>query len=290
VAAAFDAEVIRHETNRGLAAARNTGIAMAKASIIATLDDDCEAEPDWLERLLGGFVDGIAGVGGAAMPAQSSGYFGGYLERNNPLAPLEIDLASDTRIFYRFARYLLRHARPAPLGERPVHAFATANGAFRVPVLSDLGGFDEHFRGEEGGEDLDLCLRIGDAYGPGSLRFEPSAVIHHHFDTDPRALLRRCRSYGMGAARLYCKRKDLPPTLFPFPVLIAGLLVWSRHRRSRLIATLLLPQLLFSNGCQSALRQRSLAPLLDCYMRLAEEANLNFGFAIGLWRSRRRQS
>ena len=93
----------------------------------------------------------------------------------------------------------------------------------------------------------------------------------------------------MGAARLYCKRNDLPPTVFPFPVLFAGLLVWSWRRPARLVATLLLPQLLFSTGFQNAFRQRSLMPLFDCYVKLAEEANLNFGFAVGVWRCRGRQ-
>ena len=289
VAAAHGAEVIRHLANRGLAAARNTGIAAARAPIIATLDDDCEPEPDWAERLLEGFVGGVVGIGGTATPAPGDGYFDGYLERNNPLQPLEIDLASSTNIAYRFARYLVRNAGPRPSGPRAVHAFATANGAFLASALHKVGGFDENFRGGEGGEDLDLCLRIGDEYGPGALRFEPSAILRHHFDTDPRALLRRCRSYGGGAGRLYRKRTDLPPTIFPFPALVAGLLVWSRGRARRLTAVLVLPQLLFSSGLRTALRQRSFNPLLDCYVKLAEEASLNFGFVVSLYRSPDRQ-
>ncbi len=286
VAAIYGAEVIRHPVNRGLAAARNTGIEAAQAAVIATLDDDCEPEPEWAERLLGGFADGVVGVGGPALPASNNGYFGGYLERNNPLAPLEIDLASSTGIAYRFALYLIRNARPQRSGARAIHAFATANGAFRTSVLRRLGGFDERFRSDEGGEDLDLCLRIGDSYGPGALRFEPTAILRHHFDTDPRALLRRYRSYGIGAARLYCKRRNIPPTVFPLPLLVAGMLAWSRGRPSRLAITLLVPQLFFSNGCRNALRQGSVAPLLDCYVKLAEETTLNLGFAIGLWRFR----
>jgi glycosyltransferase involved in cell wall biosynthesis len=285
IAAGYGAEVIRHPVNRGPAAARNTGIAAARAPIIAIVDDDCEPEPGWAEGLLSGFVDGVVGVGGPALPASVDGYLGGYLERNNPLEPVEIDLASSTSVAYRFARYLLRNTRPAPSGARAVHAFATANGAFRASVLRDLGGFDERFRT---GEDLDLCLRIGDKLGPGALRFEPSAIIRHHFDTNPRALLRRHRSYGMGAARLYCKRRNVPPTVFPFPLLVAGLLAWSRGRSSRLVVALLVPQLLFAKGCRNALRQRSASPLLDCYMKLAEETALNLGFATGLWRLRSR--
>jgi glycosyltransferase involved in cell wall biosynthesis len=290
VAATYGAQVVRHPVNRGPGPARNTGIAVAQAPIIAILDDDCEPEPEWAERLLSGFREGVVGVGGPALPEPGHGYFDGYLERNNPLQPLEIDLASSTRVVYRFGRYLLRNARSRPSGPRVVHAFATANGAFRAEVLQKLGGFDENFRGGEGGEDLDLCLRIGDEYGPGALRFEPSAVLRHHFDTDPRALLRRCRSYGTGAGRLYCKRNDLLPTIFPFPVIVAALVVWSRGRPGRLAGALLVPQLLFSAGWRTALRRRSLGPLLDCYVKLVEEANMNLGFAIGLYRSRVRRA
>ena len=289
VAAAYGAEVIRHPVNRGLAAARNTGIAAARSPLIATLDDDCEPDPEWAERLTDAFVSGVVGVGGTASPAPGPGYLAGYLERNNPLAPLEIDLASDTGIAYRFGLYLLRNARPAPSGNRAVHAFATANGAFSVEALNKLGGFDERFRSDEGGEDLDLCLRIDDEYGPGALRFEPTATLLHHFDTNPRAMLRRYRSYGRGAARLYRKRGDIPPTVFPFPLLIAGLLLWSRGRASRLAGVLMVPQLLYSNSCRNALGERSLAPLADCYVKLIEEASLNVGFTVGLWRSRGRR-
>jgi glycosyltransferase involved in cell wall biosynthesis len=285
LAAPYADDLIRHASNRGLAAARNTGIAAAKAPIVATLDDDCEPEPAWAECLLTGFAPEIAGVGGPAVPASTHGYFGGYLQRNNPLAPLEIELASNTHVVYRFVRYLLRNARPAPSGRRAVYAFATANGAFRAEALRKVSGFDERFLGKEGGEDLDLCLRIGNAYGPGVLRFEPSAIVRHHFETNARAILHRDRSYGMGAARLHRKHKDLPPTIFPFPVLMAGLLVWTGGRIPRLIAVLLLPQLLFTTGCQNALRQRSPAPLLDSYMKLAEEASLNLGLAVGMWHS-----
>ena len=51
---AHGATVIRHATNQGLAAARNSGLDAAKAPIAAFLDDDCEPEPQWAEQLLAG--------------------------------------------------------------------------------------------------------------------------------------------------------------------------------------------------------------------------------------------
>jgi glycosyltransferase involved in cell wall biosynthesis len=282
IAEEHGAEVIRHSINRGVAAARNSGLAAARAPVIAFLDDDCVADPHWAESLLGGFTGGVVGIGGTALPSSEGGYLGGYLERNNPLVPLEIDLAANAGLLYRFARYLGRNRSEPPTGTRPVYSVATANAAFRVESIVGLGGFDERFRS---GEDLDLCLRIGDAY-PGALRFEPTAVVRHYFDADFRTLLRRNRSYGTGAARVYWKRDDIPPTVFPFPFLVIGLLAWSRRRPWRWIFALALPQLLYANGLRAIVRHRKLAPVFDCYVTLAEEANLNIGFARGVWLSR----
>ena len=52
VARAHGVTSVRHETNRGLAAARNSGVRAASAPIVAFLDDDCEPEPQWARQLL----------------------------------------------------------------------------------------------------------------------------------------------------------------------------------------------------------------------------------------------
>src|ERR1700761_1868908 len=64
VARAYGARVIRHPVNRGLAAARNSGIRAASASLVAFVDDDCEPEPEWAERLVAAYSEGVIGVGG----------------------------------------------------------------------------------------------------------------------------------------------------------------------------------------------------------------------------------
>jgi GT2 family glycosyltransferase len=47
----FGARVIRNAENRGFCAANNQGIAVAQGDFIALLNNDAEAEPDWLAEL-----------------------------------------------------------------------------------------------------------------------------------------------------------------------------------------------------------------------------------------------
>ena len=53
------------QTNAGPAAARNHGARVAKGEILAFTDADCIPEPEWIQRLLTGFADDVAGVGGS---------------------------------------------------------------------------------------------------------------------------------------------------------------------------------------------------------------------------------
>ncbi len=59
------AEIIRHNSNLGLAATRNTAIAACGTALLAALDADVTPAPDWLEHLLEAINSGpFAGAGG----------------------------------------------------------------------------------------------------------------------------------------------------------------------------------------------------------------------------------
>jgi glycosyltransferase involved in cell wall biosynthesis len=285
IAEAHGALVIRHPVNRGIAAARNSGIDAATAPVVAFLDDDCEPAPDWAERLLAGYEPGVAGVGGLIAPHTPPGPLQRYLERHNPLQPLELNLASSRRIGYRLRLYLQRQWRPAvPVGRREVYSLVGANMSFRRDVLVTAGGFDERFW--FGAEEVDFCMRLERADPPARLVYLPDARVTHHFKPSLHDILRRSRAYGRGSARLFRKWPGVPPTVFPAPLLVAALLMLSALYLPLAAVAVALPALLYPQGLGSALAGRGLSCLVDGYLQLGQEACEDIGFAEGLWKFR----
>lgn len=281
VAACHGVTVIRHKVNRGLAAARNTGIAAATAPVVAFLDDDCEPEPGWARQLLDAYADGVIGVGGDIVPCGPEGLMLGYLRRNNPLLPLELNLAHSEKLLYRLYLYLLRQWQPEEHHEkRDVYSLVGANMSFARSALQKKG-FDERFR--FGAEDLDICLRLPRDYPGARLVVAPGAVVRHHFVPSLRDTVRRSRSYGRGCARLYRKWPSMRPTIFPGPVLVIALLAASIAFPVLLVAALAIPLLLYPKGLRLAVSLRNPACVLDSYVQLAEEAYGNVGYVQGLW-------
>ncbi len=66
---ALPLDVVREETV-GIPQARNAGVARCTGDIVAFLDDDCEALPDWLAALEAPFLKDpqVGGVGGVLTP------------------------------------------------------------------------------------------------------------------------------------------------------------------------------------------------------------------------------
>ena len=285
VGRAHGATVVRHASNLGLAAARNSGLDAATAPVVAFLDDDCEPEPQWAEQLLAGYEEGVTGVGGPILCAARDGFMLGYLERNNPLKPVESDIAKSDEILYRLYLYIGRQWEQKENGiRRNVYSLAGANMSFLRQALIGVGRFDNRFG--FGGEDLDLCIRMGRAFPSGRLVFAPEARVVHHFKASVNDTLRRSRAYGRGSARLYRKWPSMPPTFFPGPLLVLTMLLLSRRLPSLGVAAAAVPHLLYPRGLRYAIANRSGASLLDAYVQLAQEAYENVGFLEGLWRFR----
>jgi glycosyltransferase involved in cell wall biosynthesis len=282
VGRAHGATVIRHTANRGLATARNSGLQVATAPVVAFLDDDCEPDSGWAEQLLTGYKEGVLGVGGAILPVTRAGFMLGYLQRNNPLIPQEISLAESDDIAYRLKLYLRRQWTQAEhWHSREVYAFAGANMSFRRRILIEVDGFDQRF--SFGGEDLDICMRIRQAFPRGRLEFVPKAQVIHHFKPSLHDALRRSRAYGRGSARLYKIWPSVPPTVFPGPFAVAGALMLAKRHPMLGLTAIAIPHLLYPRGMRQAISNRSSISLLDAYLQLGQETCGNIGFMEGLW-------
>jgi glycosyltransferase involved in cell wall biosynthesis len=151
IAESYPVRVVRHDENRGLGAARNTGFRSARHELVATIDADSAAHADWLERLLPR-LDGprMAGGGGA------------LLEQDAHALPDR----------WRKAR-MEQHWGSEPL-LNPPFVFGS-NTIFKKAAVEDVGGYDERCRRNCEDGDLSERLRLA-GY---ETFYEPQAVVEH---------------------------------------------------------------------------------------------------------------
>jgi hypothetical protein len=132
-----------------------------------------------------------------------------------------------------------------------------------------------------------MCMRVTRGIPGARLLYVPDAAIVHHFEPQLRDTLRRSRWYGMGSARLHCKWRSMPLTLFPWPVLVLLLVAASVWVPALAAAAVLAPLALYPRGLRCAASDRQAVALLDAYVKLAQETCENIGIAHGYWRFRR---
>ena len=136
---------IRRDRSGGPAVARNEGWRAATAPLIAFTDDDCEADPGWLE----------AGLEAARV------HPGAVMQGRVDPIPAEADRISP------FTRTLRVH------GDGPY--YQTCNIFYPRDLLDRLGGFDAATYPVPGGEDTDLAYRAIEAGAPTAFAGEARA-------------------------------------------------------------------------------------------------------------------
>jgi GT2 family glycosyltransferase len=174
IASRFGFKVVSTE-NRGLSAARNTGLEAATGEIVAYVDDDAAPDPHWLRYLVHTFeTTEVAAVGGPNIPPVDDPPTAACVARA-PGGPIHV-LLSDTE------------AEHIP----------GCNLAFRRDALMEIGGFDEGFT--MAGDDVDVCWRIRDR--SWKIAFNPAAMVWHRRRDTVRGYLRQQRGYGRAEALL----------------------------------------------------------------------------------------
>ena len=191
--------VLRHDSPRGPAAARNTGWRAATGEVVVFLDSDCAPRQGWLGPLLAHFLDPRVV---AAAPRIRATAGDNVLERYDATrSPLDLGdeparVAAGTRVSY----------------------VPTAALVVRRDALEAAGGFDEDMLY---GEDVDLVWRL--AAGGGRVRYEPSSVVDHPTRASFSGWLRQRFDYGTSAAPL---AKRHPGALAPLRISPWSALAW----------------------------------------------------------------
>lgn len=78
------ADKVIYQKSRGVGGARNDGIRMAKADLVANTDADCTVPPFWIEKIIKGFQDPrVSCVFGPVRPIERSTKYKYYVSMNN---------------------------------------------------------------------------------------------------------------------------------------------------------------------------------------------------------------
>ncbi|MEO0360441.1 MAG: glycosyltransferase, partial [Pseudomonadota bacterium] len=169
---------------------RNIGLALAKAPIVAFIDDDAAPEPDWLSELE------------AAFEAPEVGAVGGFVRGRNG-----VDFQWRGAVVDRYGAHrpmttedLTNPDLHDPGGERFVSTVGV-NGAYRRRALVQIGGFDEHYHYFL--DESDVCIRLREV--GWRVAVAPEAEVHHAYAASPvRRANRAPRDlYQIAASRAY---------------------------------------------------------------------------------------
>ena len=182
-------EVVDHRGDRGASGTRNAGAALARAPLLAFLDDDVQARPGWLSELVTPLADpSVVGSGGMTQPAWQGPRPAWFPDE--------------------FGWVVGASHAGLPTTRARVRNVWSENMAVRREAFESVGGFRSGF-GKVGRtsrpEDTDLCIRVSAATPQSDWVYVPTAVIDHEVPAERAAFgffLRRCYWEGAGKIEL----------------------------------------------------------------------------------------
>ncbi|MBI2846620.1 MAG: glycosyltransferase [Chloroflexi bacterium] len=235
-------------------AARQIGLENAQGEYLAFTDGDCIPSKDWLRSLLGGFSEGIMGVGGGILNVGK----GLWTESINLTQGTFLGGASSiqSRIFKE---------------RRFVKSISGCNSLYRRDVLVEAGGFNVNL---SGADETELNSRL---LKKGKLLYVPEALVAHDHGRGLKEFAKQMYRYGIW--RRECRVWDLPvipPLLAPILLLSLIFTPWVFLSFFGLYVLMALAM-----GLNFAVQKRDARYLLTIPVVLVVE---HFFFIIGFWK------
>jgi len=164
-------KIISHDSNKALAAARNTGVRNASGEIFIFLDADMDVSPDFVKNHVQ------------------------FHKKPNVVGVLSMIKAPANQPRTKYQRYLYESKRGAVKYNSgtslPFHVFLFNCTSVKKNVLDKVGLFDDKIT-KYGGEDTEFSYRLWQKY-PEGLYYAPHIkVIHHHYRPFNEALNNIC--------------------------------------------------------------------------------------------------
>jgi glycosyltransferase involved in cell wall biosynthesis len=196
---------VENREAKGLSGARNSGVTVAQGAVIAFLDDDAIADPNWLKHLATCYTDPhVLGVGGKIEPL--------WLGTRPSWFPDEFNWVVGCTY------------RGMPAENATVRNVIGANMSVRRHALIAVGGFRESFgcnyntteqsvgpvgpkwlQHHAGDEETEFCIRATQQWPDAKWLYTPSATIQHRVSVQRTYwtyFLWRCYDEGLGKAML----------------------------------------------------------------------------------------
>jgi len=147
----------------------------ATGKIVAYIDSDADADPDWLSHVATTYRKfDVVGVGGPNFVPAEDNWIAKCVYRS-PGGPTQV-----------------------MLDDREAEHIPGCNMTFLKAALDEVGGFDPQFR--NAADDVDICWRMLDK--GWKIGFGPSAVVWHHRRPSVKAYWRQQVGYGVSESLL----------------------------------------------------------------------------------------
>lgn len=180
--------IIENSQGRGISGGRNSGVLASSGAIVAFLDDDAVAYPDWLEQMTTSYVHSrVMGVGGAIEPkwaAEQPAWF-----------PDEFHWVVGCTY------------RGMPQTVTPVRNLIGASMSFRREVFEEVGYFQEGLghvgKRTLGCEETELSIRIHQHWPDAQLMYNPQMRVRHEVPSQRTRwnyFRQRCYNEGLSKA------------------------------------------------------------------------------------------